>query len=325
MNPFTAVPSLALRRRGPVLHSAVKPSPAAHPTTAAVMAQIERDVLQVATRRWSASDSLLLGTVLCTAARHLTVIADHLDHGRVRPDRPLRVSPHQLPVPGDGRPTAIGVFPVYGNPLHWGHLLTALAAMAVLALDRVVFLVQGTDRRKSLSRLTEPHRHEMAKDVLELLWPLGVYSNLGRGSDVRGERSVFRLLKLQPRCPLRVFYLVGANHHRTVDERGRPDTVALLEQNLRDPSLGFDPALHQLEIAFVDRGRSHTRPPVIESSLPTMFLGTVLEASSAQVRAGALALSPYRVLRYLDDHPDYAEVIGFRDRRLHAVPNAGPA
>src|SRR3989304_2178121 len=46
------------------------------------------------------------------------------------------------------RPLRLGVFPIAANPLHWAHLMSGLAAMERFCLDKIMFVIAGSDPRK---------------------------------------------------------------------------------------------------------------------------------------------------------------------------------
>lgn len=245
--------------------------------------------------------------VITRASEALKLIADHLCNGRIDPAVRLRACRAESTPPRSNGPLRLGVFPTAGNPLHWGHLLCVLEAVAELRLDRVALLIQGVDARKPLASDTEYDRHGLAQQAVALLEPLAVYSDVGHGNDGVGEQNVFRLLRLNPDVEIVAHYLVGADHYRLTDARGRPDTLPRLVANMADPVYGFDPTMHRLEVAFVERGM---RGPPVPTELPVRFIRKTLEGSSTAVRAGEFALVPHLVLRYLAQHPDYAEAIG---------------
>ncbi len=212
------------------------------------------------------------------------------------------------PPAGAGAPLRLGVYPVAGNPLHWGHLLGALQAITSLRLDRVAFVIQGLDERKrALSEATHDHRHAMAPRVLSVLAPLAEYCDVGRGRATVGEDNLFALLRRHRGRRVEATYLAGADHYRAADPQGRPDTLARLERNLADPAVGHDRAHHSIRVAFVERG---PRGPEVPTALPVTFLPGAFDASSTAARAGDLSRVPYEVIRYIASSADYRRFIG---------------
>lgn len=254
------------------------------------------------------------------AARHLSQIGRLANRGAVCLDEAVRTSTDQPPASSRPRTLRLGVFPVAADPLHWGHLLFSLQAIAALGLDRVVFIVQGQDPRKRAGfDGAEEHRHAIARQTLALLDPLVAYSDLGRGSSTPGEDNLFRLLQLNAGRHIDAWYMAGADHHRLTDVAGNPDTLPRIEANLEQRRFGYDWTRHRLRVLFA---RRRGLAPLLENApvptcLSVRFLPEVLLASSTAVRRGALDLVPYTVLEYLREHPEYTRSIG--------LPRPGPA
>ena len=97
--------------------------------------------------------------------------------------------------------------------MHWGHILVALSAMAASKLDKVVFVIAGSDPRKP-SMTSEETRHHLGRSVIEMFHPLFAYSPLALGTDLDGETNLARLLKLNSHQPMDVFYIAGGDHYR---------------------------------------------------------------------------------------------------------------
>jgi len=284
------------------------PSPRSHPLTRAIYRRIDQQLIQMADELGRPSRSRPFGEILGLARRFLAQIASHLSHGRIVPRAPLRVSRRQpVPVPSQ-RVVRVGVYPVNGNPLHWGHLLCALGAIAELQLDQVVFLVQGIDSRKlEASRATQVDRHRMARQVLAHLHPLVSYSNVGLGNSRIGEENLFHLLRMNATQPMIAFYMVGTDHYRLVDRHGNPDTLPRLQANMVDPSFVHDPQLHEVRALFMKRGEPG---PAVPTSIGVEFLPEVLGTSSTAVRQGELSYAPFEVVRYIRAHRVYASTFG---------------
>lgn len=285
------------------------PDAASHPVTAAIVLRVVRELSRMAQQLGRPFISAPFNEILEQAYALLGRIADHLHDGRIAVPSPVRIGSSASCLPPVGGVARIGVFPVNGNPIHWGHLLCALEAIAELELDQVVLLVQGSDARKPQAKRTQDDRHALARQVVTLLEPLVAYSDVGLGNTFVGEENLFRLLRLNPQTAIVAHYLVGGDHYRVTDQAGRPDTLARLEANMVDPAFEFDPTMHEVRAAFVDRGQ---RGPKIPTKLAVQFIAETLKSSSTDVRSGDLALTPHLVLRYLRDHTDYAKAIGFR-------------
>ena len=239
------------------------PPSTTHPVTERVRARIDSQLRLLAWELGKGPGDPPFDLVAFRAAEYLAGIARRVHARQICLEESLRCSPEAPSPPPRDRVLRLGVFPVSANPLHWGHLLSALRAMSELGLDKVIFLVQGIDKRKALaSAETQHHRHALAKRTLSLLHPLCAYSSVGLDRSAIGEESVFRLLRLNAERRISAHYLVGSDHYRYVDSAGHPDTLPLLERNRLDPRMGFDPSRHSLTVVFLLRGR---RPPALKS------------------------------------------------------------
>jgi hypothetical protein len=179
-------------------------------------------------------------------------------------------------------PLRLGVFPTAGNPLHWGHLLSGLAAVERFHLDKVIYVIAGDDPRKP-DLASSNLRHHIAKKVIKLFHPLFDYSPIALGSTVPGEINVFRIMTSNGTLPLHAFYLAGSDHfHRFAPQTGDPDTIQRLEEGVRGRILGFDPRLHRLSAVFLDRGDCSES---VESFLDIRWIAQLpLKASSTRIR-----------------------------------------
>ena len=298
-----------------------------HSTTRAIYRSIERQLGRMEIELGMEAHTDSFSTVRELAGRFLAQIAGHLEQGRIHPEASFRVSNRQPAPAATQRRLRIGIYPVNGNPLHWGHLLCALEAIAEQELDKVVFVIQGIDARKlEASRSTLGHRHRIARRTLNMLHPLVVYSDIGLDNSYVGEENLFRLLQLNRRQQTKAFYMVGTDHYGLVDRHGNPDTLPRLQANMRDPSFGFDEFTHEVAALFIERGE---RGNPVHSTLDVFFLPEVIEASSTIIRQGDLSYAPWEVFRYLRSHRGYASMIGQArgTATLHQAPPGlcGPA
>ncbi len=262
---------------------------------AAVRFRIRNELLSTA-RAMLQTDGSLLETVATESDRTLSVIERRLQDKEIDPRLKLRMAKKAKSVAPNSRPIKVGVYPVAGDPLHWGHLIVALRAIGDLSLDKVVFVLAGDDPRKpTMTPVVD--RHPMGRKVLSLFAPFFAYSPIAIGTQYDGETNIFRLLALNRRTPVEAWYMVGDDHYRQTDKKGNPDTLPKLEAN-QNKFPGGTP-LHKIKVAFIERER------------PTEFVATKLdvkfvqhagfEASSSEVRAGNFALVPDTVRRYALD------------------------
>jgi len=238
--------------------------------------------------------------------------------GRIHPRQALLVAPVDAPPSASPRALRVGVYPIAGDPIHWGHLSSALLAIERLRLDKVVFvIVDGVARRPET--MSKEIRHEMAAAYLPCFRPLFAYAPIARDSDLDGETSLFKLLELNRRQPLHAFYLAGNEHcHRVNPITREPDTIEKLERNVAGRIFDYDARRHRLSVAFFENERRWTMP---RSSLSiTRLPGPPIRVSSASIlraleagRSDAVLLAlPYTVFRSI-------VAAGFCDR-THRTP-----
>ena len=264
--------------------------------TASVRLRIRGELLSTA-RAMRQADGSLLETVAVESDRTLSAIQRRLDAKEIDPRLKLHVARKTQRVAQNSRPIKVGVYPVAGDPLHWGHLIVALRAIGDLSLDKVVFVLAGDDPRKpTMTPVVD--RHPMGRKVLNLFAPFFAYSPIAIGTQYDGETNIFRLLALNARLPIEAWYMVGDDHYREKDKKGNPDTLPKLEAN-RKVFSGGDSDLHQLKVAFIERERPTQAVP---TNLEVKFVQHAgFEASSSEVRAGNFALVPDTVRRFALD------------------------
>jgi nicotinic acid mononucleotide adenylyltransferase len=199
--------------------------------------------------------------------------------GRIDPwwgnEPPLAASPNDE--------MRLGVFPIAANPLHWAHLLAGLFVMERYGLDRIFYVVAGSDPRKP-ALAPEEERHAMARAAIALFSPLLAYSPIARGTDFCGEESLFRLLAEYPDRTVEAFYIAGSDHYqRTMPATGSPDTITRLENGISRRIHGHDPLRHKISAVFLERGE---RNGIVPTWLDVLFVpGLPVQTSSTAIRA----------------------------------------
>ncbi len=242
--------------------------------------------------------------ILAEAAAYLDRIACHLNNGEVI-SAGIRVSEGAPGMWVRDRVLRIGFYPVSADPFHWGHLLIGLSAIARFKLNKVVYVLSGSDERKP--GMTPPGiRHPMGRTILNRFTPLFDYARGGRDRDSDGESSLFHLLALNPDQMIDAFYIAGSDHCRRIDPvTGHADTVQKLEENMSDGLYGFDGKRHRIFPVFVKRGSAECS---VETSLRVLCMpGLFFDVSSTMIRralAGRgttdkLALLPHTAYLYI--------------------------
>ena len=166
----------------------------------------------------------------------------------------------------------IGIYPVSANPLHWGHLLIGLSAIALYKLDRVVYIIAADDIRKP-DLIPAEIRHMLSRKMLEMFYPLFLYSDIALGSNIEGEVNAFRLLSFNRNRKVHACYLVGTDHYRRFDANGRLDTIGKIEKGIENRIYSFQRDKHEISIVFIKREGKET-----ESLIPTRLNVNFLES-----------------------------------------------
>lgn len=221
----------------------------------------------------------------CLDAR-LTTISELAKSHQISPFRKIALVEGDEPTPIDDRCLRIGVYPVAANPLHWGHILVGLAAIASMRLDKVVFIIAGADSRKP-SMLSADARHRLGRSVIGKFHPLFTYSPLALGTDLDGETNFARLLSLNPGQRMEAFYVAGADHCRRTTAQGQPDTIQKLERVVQEEKEAGN-KLHTVSAVFVDRAGEEGRQREVATSLKMHFLPPIPFSFSSTATRQAL-------------------------------------
>ena len=240
-------------------------------------------------------------TIYRTAAEHLFAIENLCCDGDIDPRAWVRTCDADKPCLPYPRRLRVGFYPIAANPLHWGHLLIGLRAMARLQLDKLVYVISGRDRRKPDMGCADL-RYIMARDMLKLFGPLFACSSLARYSGCDGETNLFRFLKLNRQQPMDMFYIAGGDHYRRFYPGTEyPDTLVKLELHMDTRIFSYKPAMHAISAAFIERGAG-AHEAQVETSLAVHFLESLpFAASSTMIRAaldGTGPRSDFAVLPY---------------------------
>jgi nicotinic acid mononucleotide adenylyltransferase len=266
-----------------------------------------------------------LHSVAASVDDQLERIADLAGSGHIRPFCRIALAEDEDVPPIEERKVRIGVYPLAANPIHWGHILVGLTALATLRLDKVIFIIAGTDRRKPFMVPAET-RHRLGRLAVETFSPLFEYSPLALDTDLDGETNFGRLLMLNSRQSLQAYYIAGADHYRRKTERGEPDTIEKLEQVMEEQRTACN-SRHAVAAVFVRRQGVAVPHDTAATSLNAVVLPPVpLSFSSTAVRRAlsrdayceALVSLPYSCLLEIRKHGLYAGNAGSLGQALGA-------
>ncbi len=227
--------------------------------------------------------------------------------GEIDPFAEIRTSRDDAEKLSMGKTLRIGIYPVAANPLHWAHVLIGLSALVKFRLDKIIYVISGSDPRKP-ELISAEIRYLIGKKVFDMFAPLFGYSPIALGDYCDGEINIFKILALNPQQKIDAFYIVGADHyHRINPVTGNPDTIQKLENNITRKTHSFNAALHSVSAIFIERG---SREQVIETDLNVSFIPEIsFTASSTMIREAfqgirsldTLALLPFTAYRYADE------------------------
>ena len=213
--------------------------------------------------------------------------------GQVRPLSQIVLAENGETASVEERFLRIGVYPLAANPLHWGHILVGLTVMASMKLDKVVFVIAGTDARKP-SMLSADTRHRLGRSVIETFYPMLVYSSLALGTDLDGETIFGRLLNLNSRQSMEAFYIAGADHYRRTNANGEPDTIQKLERVVEEQEIARR-KLHLISVAFLDRAGVKRQRGEVSTSLKVYILPPLSLSFSSTAAREALCKEAFSV------------------------------
>jgi nicotinic acid mononucleotide adenylyltransferase len=272
------------------------------------------------------SGSDTIDAISAEMSSQLTAIRGLIADDQIFPQCNLRLSQGAEHGEGCDRALRVGVFPTAGDPFHWMHLLSGLKAMAICKLDKVIYVIAGSDSRKP-DLLRADVRHRMAQEILGLFFPLFAYSPIALDNTMDGETNIFRILQLNQKQKVDAFYIAGTDHYYRCSPRtGKPDTIQKLENGVKERVFGYDERMSSVSAIFVGRGKQ--QPNAVDTFLNIDFIqGMPLEASSTSIRKALtgrgprerLAILPYSVLTYIRRSALYPEV-GKTRRALDLQP-----
>jgi nicotinic acid mononucleotide adenylyltransferase len=212
----------------------------------------------------------------------LSRVGHHIGEGRSMPWLKVNHSPDSSQVQPVPRELRLGVFPVAGNPFHWAHLLGGLFAMETFALDKIIYVIAGSDLRKPDLAPAEA-RHAMARSLLRLFHPLFEYSSIALRDSSSGEENLFRILEMNPLQSIHAYYIAGSDHyHRYRPMTGNPDTLMKLEQGITHAADGSENPHHRVSAVFLERAPIGEKIP---TSLDVQWVpGLPVQTSSTNIR-----------------------------------------
>lgn len=217
-----------------------------------------------------------INEIRCQLSSLLDTVGALIVEGAIQPWRCVRLSSDEPELPLSLRSVKLGVFPVSGDPIHWGHVLMALTAMVQARLDKVVFVVRGECQD---DEMPENVRQETVRDVTKGFEPLLSYSPVGRECGLDDVDRVFGLLGLNPLVRIDAFCIVPPGQ-ADLQFGGLVDRVS---QGVRE-SAKKGGSMHSVSILRLSRGgeaRTEQGTPVPVRVIP----GPGSHACAEEIRA----------------------------------------
>jgi nicotinic acid mononucleotide adenylyltransferase len=265
-------------------------------------------------------------TEILSSLAQLLDQAEYLLNRRILdPHVAVRSAPHDPVKPAVSRTLRLGIYPVAANPFHWAHLLIGLSALVRFRLDKIIYVISGSDPRKPALAPAEI-RHLIGEEVIKIFEPFFEYSSLALENNCTGETNLFEILALNPKQPIDACYIVGADHyHRRNPGTGEADTLQKLEEKIAADNHLFNPVMHSISAIFIERG---TRDYTVATDIPVAFIpGMLFAASSTMIREAFNGSRPVQTLALMPCTAfKYADVFGLygSEFKLHLQKNSNP-
>jgi nicotinic acid mononucleotide adenylyltransferase len=127
----------------------------------------------------------------------------------------------------------LGFFSVIGDPIHWGHLLSAYEILVEYELDKIIFLVGVEDKRK-------PNLTNFSIRKPMIIEALKIFGDLFEFSDITtiennykndGETNMFLDIIRRNDQRIQAYYIAGSDHFNWQSTKG-DDTIKKLYDNI---------------------------------------------------------------------------------------------
>jgi len=171
--------------------------------------------------RKDGSDTRIRKKIQEDARSAIEKIAKKISEGKITPNIDIRTSPDDLgqEIKTSGKEAKIGVFVTACDPITWGHMVSALNAMAEHNLSKVIFVISGPDARRPVLGETMEERIEMACEFFPCFGGLFEYSNISMQDPAEGETQIWKIFDLNPDVKLTISYLVYDEHQHVINPR----------------------------------------------------------------------------------------------------------
>lgn len=199
------------------------------------------------------------------------------------------------------REERFGVLAITGDPIHWGHLYSALSSMFLYKFDKVIILGPGKKDHKP-GMVNPMHRQNMIEKAAAILSPFLVYSPIGKGDYRLGEEHFIDLVSLNNNKKAVFYYLRGD---------GSKNKMIKILGNLMDMhKASLERAKNvRLGVAFIDRDESKEEITVLDPKVEVLNekLESQFNISSTRIKKDhSLFLVPEVVRNYILENGLYS-------------------
>jgi len=178
------------------------------PVTGDILLQVMTELATMMSILGRASAGRRITEIQARARTLLHDVARGIATQQINPWSRIRLSPEEPPLSPSASSVRVGVFPLSANPIHWGHLLSALSAMTAARLDKIVFVI-SSDSSPAAEVYPEELRRGAAAEAIALFQPLFTLVPASAGKTLNGPASLFRLLGLNGQQMVEAFYLAA--------------------------------------------------------------------------------------------------------------------
>jgi hypothetical protein len=267
------------------------------PATGDVLMQVMTELASMMSFLGRAAAGRRITEIQALARDLLHQVARRIMVREINPWNRLRLCPEEPALAASSSTARIGVFPLSANPIHWGHLLSALSVMAHARLDKIVFVI-ASDSSPAAELFPEELRRGAAAEAISLFQPLFTLVPASAGKTTGGPASLFRLLGLNNQQMLEAFYISA---WETASAGSVMETMDALWNQAGGASAGRNERLHSISLVMMDSAAGARRPRVlvVPQALPWISTAAVRTALCSSQHRDELAGLPACAFRHL--------------------------
>jgi hypothetical protein len=271
------------------------------PVTGDILLQVMTELASMMSILGRAPAGRRITEIQARARAFLHGVARRMAAREIDPWTRLRMSPDEPIMPPSRSPARIGVFPLSASPIHWGHLLSALSAMAAARLDKVAFVI-SSDSSPATELYPEELRRGAASEAVSLFQPLFTLVPASAGRTINGPASFFRLLGLNGQQMVEAFYIAWSE-----SASGAP-AMEIMDAlwGRSGASAGYNEKLHAVSLIMIGPRGAELRATgmsqrvlAVPPALPWVSTAAVRSALCSTLRRDEIAALPACAFRHL--------------------------